>query len=296
MTAAIALVTCTDIPDLEDDDRLLLRPLAERGLPGEPVIWDDPSVDWGSYQLAILRSPWDYAIRRDEFVAWAGRVPRLVNDAAIVRWNTDKRYLAELAGGGVPVVDTRWVAPDETDVTLPDDGHWVIKPAISAGSLDTGSYRLPDERDLAGAHVRRLQAADRWTMIQPYLTAVDSYGETALMFFGGVYSHAVRKGPMLDGPDFGPVGDPDLYKPETITARTATADERALAGRVLAAIPAGLPAPLYARVDVIPGADGVPVLIELELTEPSLFLEHSDGAAERLAAAISHHLRGTGGR
>jgi hypothetical protein len=275
-------VTCTEIPDLEADDRLVIGPLGERGVGAEPVVWDDPAVDWSRYALAVLRSPWDYAPRRDEFVAWASRVPALANEAAVVAWNTDKRYLAELAAAGVDIVPTSWVAPADPWAP-PVDGEWVIKPTISAGSKDTGRYdmALAAHRRLAAAHVARLQTAGRDVMVQPYLGAVDSHGETALLFFDGAYSHAIRKGPMLDGPDLGVEG---LYKEEAITGREPSEAERALADRVLAAVPFGVP--LYARVDLIPGPSGEPMLIELELTEPSLFLEYSVGAAARLADAI----------
>src|SRR5207253_10320166 len=94
-TARVALVTCTELADLDPDDRLLLDPLVELGISAEPAIWDDPAVDWDSFDLAVLRSTWDYALRRDEFVAWAAGVPRLANHAEVVAWNTDKRYLAE---------------------------------------------------------------------------------------------------------------------------------------------------------------------------------------------------------
>ena len=187
----------------------------------------------------MLRSPWDYAPRRDEFVAWAASVPRLANAAAVVAWNTDKRYLAELSAAGVPIVPTVWVEPG--DAWQPShEGHWVIKPSISAGSLDTGRYDLSDtsHREHAAAHVERLQAAGRTVMIQPYLAAVDTYGETALMFIDGAFSHAIRKGPMLDGPDLESAErDDGLYKPEAISAREPTEAERALAERVLAALP-----------------------------------------------------------
>lgn len=284
MTASIALVTCGDLLSLEADDRLVIEPLRAAGYAAEPVVWDDPAVDWAGYDLAVLRSPWNYAQRREEFVAWASRVPRLANDAATVAWNTDKRYLAELAGAGVGVVRTEWVAPGSA-WSPPAGGEWVIKPAISAGSLDTGRYDLADAGHRAHAveHVRRLQRAGRLVMVQPYLSAVDTYGETALVFLGGRYSHAIRKGPMLDGPDLGTDG---LYKPEEIVAREPSGAERERAEQVIAAIPATLPPTLYARVDLIPGPDGDPVLVELELTEPSLFLGYADGAAERLAAAI----------
>jgi hypothetical protein len=120
-------------------------------------------------------------------------------------------------------------------------------------------------------------------MVQPYLAGVDSYGETAALYIGGAYSHSVRKGPMLDGPDLGDVG---LYKDEAITVRVPTPAELQVAERALAAVPGGSDRLLYARIDMIPGPAGDPVLVELELTEPSLFLATAPGAADRFAAAI----------
>jgi hypothetical protein len=293
----VALVTCAELSDLDSDDRLLLAPLAHRGVPARPVVWDDPEVDWSAYDLAVLRSPWDYALRRDEFVAWAQTVPRLANPADVVRWNTDKRYLDELSSAGVPTVPTGWVAPGEPWRFPADHGEYVIKPAVSAGSQDTGRYDLadPEHRELATAHVRRLGEAGRLTMVQPYLSAVDTVGETALLFLAGpdgpVFSHAIRKGPMLSGPDLGVDG---LYKPEEITARTPTFEQLAVAEKVLGAVSGGPERLLYARVDLIPGPDGGPLLVELELTEPSLFLGYADGAANRLADAIAARVRRPG--
>ncbi|MEV6693039.1 hypothetical protein AB0M35_16355 [Micromonospora sp. NPDC051196] len=290
----VALVTCTDMADLEADDRLVVDPLATRGIAAEPVVWDDPAVDWAGYDLVVLRSPWDYMPRREEFVAWAARVPRLVNPADVVRWNTDKRYLDELSAAGVPTVPTGWVLPGEPWQPPADEGEYVVKPSISAGSQDTGRYDLadPEHRELAVAHVRRLGAAGRVAMIQPYLSAVDTAGETALLYFAGpsglVFSHAIRKGPMLAGPDLGTEG---LYKAEAISPRTATGDQLAVGERTLAVVPGGPQRLLYARVDLIPGPDGTPVLVELELTEPSLFLGYADGAPDRLAEAIRTRLQ-----
>jgi len=301
--ARVALVTCRDLPELEEDDRLLLAPLAERGVTAEPVIWDDPDADWAAYDLIVLRSPWDYFYRYAEFLDWIGRLPagRLLNPADVVTWNTDKRYLRQLAEAGVPVVPTQWI--DAADSFTPPEGEYVIKPAVSAGSKDTGRYG-PAEADLARAHVERLQQAGRLVMVQPYLPAVDTYGETALLHFASPanarveFSHAIRKGPMLSGPD---TGVESLYVPEAITARIPTADELSVARQVLAEVPApgslsgeppgvqsGL---LYARVDLIPGPDGTPVLVELELTEPSVFLAYDEGAAARFADAIAARLR-----
>ncbi|MGC5318812.1 ATP-grasp domain-containing protein [Micromonospora arida] len=292
----VALVTCSDLADLDPDDRLVLTPLAAQGVAVQSVVWDDPDVDWSSYDLVVLRSPWDYALRRDEFVSWAATVPTLVNPADVVRWNTDKRYLAELSAAGVPTVPTSWIEPGESWQLPAQTGEYVLKPAVSAGSQDTGRYDLadPEHRDLAAAHVRRLSEAGRVTMVQPYLRAVDTEGETALLFLAGpeglAFSHAIRKGPMLSGPDLGPDG---LYKAEEITARTARPEQLAVAEQTLATVPGGTRQLLYARVDLIPGPDGEPVLVELELTEPSLFLGYADGAPDRLATAITTHLART---
>jgi hypothetical protein len=283
-TPRVALVTCRELPDLDPDDRLLLGPLRGRGVSVDAVAWDDPAADWAGYDLAVLRSTWDYPRRRDAFLDWTRRVPALANPAGIVAWNTDKRYLAGLAAGGVPVVPTTWLDPAGPPWSPPTAGEYVLKPAIGAGSVDTGRYDLaaPGHRRLAERHAARLRAAGRTVMIQPYLSAVDTYGETALLYLGGRFSHAIRKGPLLHGPDEGVDG---LYRPEEISPREPTADELAVAGKALAGVPDATDL-LYARVDLIPGPDGAPRLIELELTEPSLFLGYAPGAPARLADAI----------
>jgi hypothetical protein len=290
-SSRVALVVCADLPDLDPDDRLLVAALLRRGVDAAAAVWDDPRVDWSTYDLVVLRSPWDYPQRRDEFVTWARRVPRLANPARVVAVNTDKRYLDHLASAGVPVVSTVWLGPDDR-WAVPAAGEWVIKPAVGAGSRDCGRYRLDDgeHRRLAVAQVARLQAQGGWVMVQPYLPAVETHGETGLVFLadpsgGGLaYSHAIRKGPMLAGPDHGTEG---LYRAERITARTPSRAELAVARAALAAVPGGADGLLYARVDLIPGDDGAPLLVELELTEPSLFLGWAAGAADRFAVAVS---------
>jgi hypothetical protein len=280
----VALVTCQELPDPDPDDRLLIEPLRERGVGVDALTWDQPGLDWARYDLVVLRSPWDYAARRDEFVAWAHTVPALANPAPVVAWNTDKRYLAQLASAGVPVVPTQYLAPTDPPWAPPGTGEYVVKPTVGAGSLSTGRYDLshPEQRAAAVRHVARFRATGRITMIQPYLTAVDTYGETALLFLGGRFSHAIRKGPMLGGPD---VQETGLYRPEDISARQPSRAELAVAEQVLAAVPGGTDL-LYARVDLLPGQDGHPVLVEVELTEPSLYLGYAPGAAARLADAI----------
>jgi hypothetical protein len=274
---------------LDPDDELALGPLKDRGITAEPAVWDDPDVDWAAYDLAVIRSTWDYYPRRAEFLAWAQRVPRLANPPAVLAWNTDKRYLRELAVAGVPTTPTTWIEPGQ-EWTPPAEGEVVVKPAISGGGLDTGRYDLtdPHERDLAARHAGRLADAGRPVMVQPYLAAVDEHGETALLWLGGRYSHAIRKGAMLTGPDVGVEG---LYREEQITAREPSPEQVAVAERVLAAVPFDPADLLYARIDLVPDGAGAPLLLEIELTEPSLFLGTAPGAPERFADAVAARLR-----
>ena len=271
----IALATCAAFPDGDPDDALLTAALPEARF----AIWDDPSVDWDTFDLVVIRSTWDYQERRDEFLAWVRSVPRIVNPPEVVEWNTDKRYLGELPGA----VHTEYLAPG--DAFAAPQGEYVVKPTVSAGSRHTARFGAGEEAR-AAALVAEIHAGGRTAMVQPYLHAVDELGETALLYFDGVYSHAARKGPILR-----PGAEPtsEVFATEEIEPRDPPADERALADAVVARL-GGL---AYARVDVVRGPDGaggVPLLLELELTEPSLFFAQGEGAAERFAAAIRSRL------
>jgi glutathione synthase/RimK-type ligase-like ATP-grasp enzyme len=277
----VGLATSSAVPELWEDDHPLLPALDACGVDAVPAVWDDPSVDWDAFDLVVIRSTWDYVPRREQFLAWARSVPRLANPAEVVDWNTDKCYLGELAAAGVPVVPTSWVAPGEA--FTPPAGEHVVKPTVSAGARDTARYAAGED---STPHVERLLADGRSVMVQPYVAAVDTAGETALVHVDGVLSHAARKAPVLvPGLD-----DPDLVE---ITARAPSAAERRVAAAALAALPFAAPL-LYARVDVVPGPDG-PVVIELELTEPCLFLDTAPGAAERLADAVAARVRPAAG-
>jgi glutathione synthase/RimK-type ligase-like ATP-grasp enzyme len=284
----VALVTAAIARDLDDDLPPLGAALARRGIAHEVVAWDDRTAAWGRFDLAVVRSVWDYVHRREEFLEWAGRVAArtpLLNPPAILRWSSDKRYLDDLARAGVPVVPTAFAAPREA-MAWPEAEEIVVKPAVSAGSIDTERY-LAARRDDAAAHVARLHAAGRTAIVQPYVAAVDRAGETAVVHLGGALSHAVRKGPMLV-PGREVVGD--LFLKEDIAPAVATPEEVAVAEAALGAVPGGAGDLLYARVDLVPGPDGAPLVIELELLEPSLFLAHVPGAADRLAAAVAARL------
>jgi hypothetical protein len=299
VTSRIALATAAAFPDLDDDGPVLLAALAEAGIEAEPAVWTDPRVDWSAYELVVVRSTWDYQDRHAEYLAWGRRVASvttLANPADVLAWNTDKTYLRTLQQAGLPVVPTDWLEPGDAFV-VPEVGEYVVKPAVSAGSRDTNRYRAGDHDELAVAHATALLAAGRTVMVQPYLSQVDTYGETAMFFFGGDFSHAVRKGPLLT-PAMELVSG--AYKPETIEPREPTEAERDAAEQVLDALaqvsPASREQLVYARVDLVPGPGDSPVLLELELAEPSMFLidDGTGGAASapRFAAAIKAALGG----
>lgn len=278
----IALVTAIAAAGLDDDLAPLAKALTSRGNTVSIVAWDDPTVSWSRFEVALLRSTWDYTERLAEFLAWCERSAqhtRLLNPLEVVRWNTNKRYLADLERAGVAIIPSHFLAPDQAPDSFPNFAEFVVKPCVGAGSRDTQRY-VAAQRERAVAHAKRLLDARRDVLVQPYLDQVDEHGETALIFFNGVFSHAIRKGPLLQRDGSATAA---LFAPEAITPREPSAAEIDLAHRVLAAIPGG--APLYARVDVLPSPEG-PKLLELELTEPSLFFEHAAGSAERFSAAI----------
>ena len=268
----VALATCAEVPKLDEDGPALVEALRERGVEPVAAVWDDPAVDWWRFELVVLRSTWDYAERRDEFLAWIDLLPRVVNPPVVVRWNSDKAYLGELAAAGVPVVPTTFIEPGDA-----------LEPFanISAGGRNTARYEA-HELELARLHLEALHAAGRPAMVQPYLDGIDVVGEAALIWIGGEYSHAITKSALLRP---GQTPGTGLFLAETIATREASAAERDAAERALAALPLGPHALAYARVDLLPAADG-PVVLEVELTEPSLYLGYDPAAADRFAHAI----------
>lgn len=292
----IALLTARAARDLDEDLPPLVAALENAQIDFSVVDWDDAAVDWSHFDLALLRSTWDYTSRLAEFLAWAdraGKATRLVNSLDVIRWNTDKHYLGDLARAGVAAVPSHFIEPGEDAEHLIDrfliahaSEEFVVKPSVGAGSRDAQRYGR-EERDNAIAHAQRLLDAGRSVLLQPYLARVDDHGETALVYFDGVFSHAIRKGPLLrrgEGPTRA------LFAAEHITPRTPTADELRIAESALAAIP--FPTPLlYARVDLIRDGSDSPCVLELELTEPSLFFAHGEDAVQRFVRALATRLQ-----
>lgn len=306
----IAFATCAAWSDLYPEDRELADAVAATGAEVVPAVWDDAAIDWSAFDLVLLRSTWDYHERLAEFRAWierVGAVTQLRNPASVARWNTDKAYLRRLAEHGVPVVPTVWLdAGARVDLAALLAGQgWteaIVKPKIGLGSSGllrlradaagvltpasgaapaTGDEGVPDDTAMRGdtpqAHLDAL-LAEGDAMVQPFLRSLEQDGELSMLFFGGAFSHALYKRPPAGEfrvqPYFGAVSVP----------ATPSAVQRAVAEAVLAEVEEEL---LYARVDLVAGDDGAPLLMELELIEPALYFEADPAAAERFARVIA---------
>jgi glutathione synthase/RimK-type ligase-like ATP-grasp enzyme len=280
----IALATCEELPALDPDDAALVAALRDRGLDPRPAVWSDPEVDWGAFDLCLIRSVWDYFHRPSEFLEWvdrAGAVVEMWNPPQTLRWNAHKSYLRELEGAGVPVIPTLWLeqgsTPDLSEL-LAERG-WsdaILKPAVAGGSL--GLHRV-SHRAAAQEHLEGLlERGD--AMAQPFLGSITG-GELSIICLDGEPSHAVRKTPRA--------GDIRVQPEHGGLVERAEPDEREaeVARTVLAALPH--PA-LYARVDLVRSGGGEPLLIELECIEPRLFLSHDGAAAGRVVDAVQRRL------
>lgn len=277
----VQLVRCARLPEPDADMAPLMVALETGGLRAREVVWDDPSVDWGESSLTVIRSTWDYHRRRQAFVAWAqaaGELSGLHNSASVVAWNTHKSYLLSLALRGVAAVPTAMIEQGSClgvqDIC--DDQGWskiVVKPAVSAGSYQTHVMEAGEiDEDVVGALV---VAED--VLVQPYVESVDTYGERSLIFIDGELTHSVRKSPRFSGEDESVSGPHPVEEAERELGERAL---RAVGGEGL----------LYARVDLVRGGDGAPMVAELELVEPSLFLGMSERALGRFVEGVKRRL------
>lgn len=288
----VALVTSEALANLYEDDHLLVGALAEMGIASVPAVWSEAGIDWTSFDAVVIRTPWDYFERVTEFRAWldariAERAP-LCNAAEILDWNFDKRYLQDLARAGVAVVPTITIAKSEVaDIeALARARGWneiVVKPTIAGGAYRTYRFRLEDIDSYAADIAQTL--TDRGALVQPFLPEIQKGGELSLLFFDGVFSHAVRKRPQAGDYrvqfQFGGSNETVLVSDELIAeARVCIAHAPSL--------------PVYARVDGVV-KDGKFLLMELEIFEPLMFLSRHPEAPARFARAIARRLLGEGG-
>lgn len=279
----IAFATCRDLPELAASDRAAAAELAGRGVVVEAAIWDDAAVDWSRFAAVVVRSCWDYYLEPERFLAWAEglsrRGVRLLNPAALIRWNVRKTYLSDLAARGVAVVPTIFVAPGEAASlsALLDARGWeraVLKPQISASAYET--FLLPRERAPEGQALLDRLVGLSGAMVQPYVEEVTTRGELSLIFLGGRFSHAVKKLPRAG--DF-------RVQLEHGGAQVLVTPGDPLIAEARRAVEAIEGPWLFARVDGVE-AGGRLLLMELELIEPELFLCFPPGAV-RFADALT---------
>lgn len=273
------------LPEPDPDEAPLAAALAAAGLEARLIGWDDPAADWSAAIPTLLRTTWNYALAAPAFLRWIDQVAAaapLWNPAPIVRGNVHKRYLLELAARGVPTVPTllveRGQAPSLAECAARLGCERVVaKPAIGAGSLETERFSVGGAEDAArfAAHLAAVSARCE-VLVQPFVASVLDYGERSMVWIDGELSHAIRKAPRFSG------DDERIEGPMPIAA-----EERALAEAALAPLAGEL---LYARVDLARDADGQPMVMELELIEPSLFFARRPGSAERLVAGLVRRL------
>lgn len=316
----IAFVTDAAHPTLHPGDTLAARALTAHGAEVLPVRWDDPAVAWGRFDLISLRTPWDYYRREGEFRAWLSQLAplgaRVKNPVPLVRWNMDKRYLADLARLGVPLPRTCWLSPapqGETgapglSISGPDKldaarfgsieglslaevleasglDEVVIKPSVSGNAYQT--FRS-NRAQAAADNARFLAQAQQMPLLVQAFVPEITRGEWSLIYFappGGpaIHSHTIRKHPATG--DFRVQSD---YGGR-VTPETPPALVEEVARRTLAALPPLAEGWHYARVDLVESAQG-PVLMELEMIEPELFFPYEEGAAARFADTLRAHL------
>ncbi len=276
----IALATCADLPDWEVDDKPLVESLQLKGATVHLPIWTD-DVEWNQFDLTVIRTTWDYHPHKDSFVEWCKKVPRLLNGAKIVEWNTHKSYLRELETKGVSIAPTIWVeAGQHIDIEQAmrqlNTFRGFIKPQVGACASDTLRFSIGNIEE-AQAFLDSQLRQDM--MVQPYVESVETEGELSAIFIDGEFTHGVQKIPVKGDyrvqDDFGARDMQYSFTEEEIDTMHST----------LQSVPdyASL---LYARFDYLRDNDGSLLLNELELVEPSLFFRHSKDAAELFATAI----------
>jgi glutathione synthase/RimK-type ligase-like ATP-grasp enzyme len=283
----VALATYAAAPGLAPDDRLLLPALERLGIDGVPAVWSDRTVAWREFDAVVLRSCWDYHLRFDEFQHWLRALERdsirLWNPAPMVRWNSDKRYLLDLARRGAATIPTMIAArghPEAVEAIAAAEGwrRFVVKPAVSASGYQTFALRTPLDATARSAIAAVSAAGD--VLVQPFADEVADSGELSLTFFDGVFSHAAIKR-----------ARPGEFRVQTEhggSVEAVTAEPRVVeqASAVLQSIDER---PLYARVDGIARGDAF-LLMELELIEPNVFMAYAPNAADRFATAIRDRL------
>ncbi|MBO9728320.1 MAG: hypothetical protein J7623_06740 [Chitinophaga sp.] len=266
----------------ESEDDLLLKFLQEKGIDITPVVWNEPGVNWQQYDVAIIKSPWDYHDQIDTFYAWLNTTEaagvQLLNSADMVRWNSNKKYLLEIADAGLPVIPSRLLPQGTTPdwhsfFTLWNTDKIVVKPCVSAGAKNTMLLTVNEVAAKQAFLDDLLQAED--FLVQPYLEEIEE-GEWSFVFFGGAFSHMLLKTPKQ--------GDFRVQHYHGGTFKRAAAGE-SFVSRAQQYVDQFCKGTLYVRVDGVISANEF-YLMELEAIEPYLFLSTAAQGYENYYQAL----------
>ncbi len=276
-----AFLTTENLEGYIFDDDLLNGPLERLGWRVESLPWRATGVDWGAFELVVVRTTWDYTDDPEGFLKALEAIDRsgtrLENPLELIRWNLTKTYLRDLADRGLPVVPTVWAngAPiQQLEAWRQRFGELVVKPLVSASARDTYRISASTSRQTLEEISQRFVGRD--LMAQPFIRSIVDEGEISMFFFGGSISHTTLKSPKE--------GDFRVQEEFGGSIRAIeTPDELLVEGKkVLVALE---PAPLYARIDFV-RHQGRWLLMEVELIEPSLYLRYDPAAAGRFADAL----------
>jgi len=290
----IGLISCKDLLGEEDPDiTQVLTAISSAKMQPSLISWDDPNIDFSTFDICLLKTPWNYCNNHQAFIDWAKRVAtqtQLFNSPDIIQWNSDKHYLEELSSIGIPTVPTIFVdrgaqySGNKCFTALKTD-RIVVKPCISAGSQNTRAFDMQNI-DMANTFLaNQLKARDM--MIQPFVKSVESFGEQSYIWIDGQMQHTLRKYPRFDGdaekmPTPVESNEAELSLTTQVMSficeRFAKQSDNNLAG------PLGTP--LYARIDMVRNDNDMPLVAELELIEPSLYLHLADSALRHYVDAI----------
>lgn len=292
----VAILRCGKLPsfvdwkipnldELFEEDNLLLKGFRAQGFQAMPVVWSHPDIDWNEFDVALIRSTWDYLDEQDRFLQVLSQIEaslcRLFNPLATVRWNIDKRYLFDLEQWGVPIIPT--YRASDVDVSslsrLFSSGKreqmFILKPTVGLGA--SNSHRLPLEGLEKALNMLRTSQPRREYLIQPFIEDILTEGEWSFIYFDRKLSHVLLKRPA-----------PDDYRVQGIYGGTVQAAEPAEQDRrhaesVLAKLPLDM---LYARLDFVRVASRLCV-IEVELIEPIFSFNLVPESIFRLVSAVS---------
>lgn len=289
-------MTSSDLPNLSEDFDGLVDALRGLGVDARVAVWDDPEVDWGGAGLCVILTITDYADRPEEFFQWTESVPRLLNDAGVLRWISDKHYLTELEDRGLPTIATTWLEPaanlskHQVHTRMPAQGDFIVKSSLSSNRHTTGRFTATDARSRGAAiqHALNILAGGRAALVQRYFATSRTDGEVSLVFFNGVLSHAVAKEGILQT-----VADPGNRPRSSARRHEATREDWALAEEVRRHLHGAIRDQtgrdhllIYNRIDVLHTDEG-PKVLEVNLMDVNLYLSLVPGAVEAFANVIA---------